>query len=48
MAKILLEAIRNISFETKPGNGGISYRLMKRQKAQFSDFSIKRRMEMIV
>ena len=30
MAKIVLETIRNISFETKPKNEGISFRRMKR------------------
>ena len=48
MAKLLLETIRKINFETKPENEGISFRRIKRQKAQFSDFSMKRRMEMKV
>ena len=48
MAKILLETIRKISFDTKPGNEGISFRRIKGRKAQFLDFSMKRRMEMKV
>ena len=48
MAKLLLETIQKINFETKPENEGISFRRIKRQKAQFSDFSMKRWMEMKV
>ena len=42
MTKILLETIWYINFETKPGNEGILFRRMKRQKLQISDSSMKR------
>ena len=48
MAEILLETVRNISFETKPGNEGTLFRRMKQQKAQFLGFPMERRMEMKV
>ena len=48
MAKFPLEAVQNTNFETKPGNDGISFHRMKRQKAEFLDFLMKRRMEIIV
>ena len=37
-----------MNFETKPGSDGISFHRMKWQKAEFLDFLMKRRMEMIV
>ena len=48
MEKIILETIRSINSETKPGNDAISFGRMKQLKVQFLVFLMKRWMEMIV